>query len=95
MIRRTIHYAGRVQGVGFRYTAANLAKDFAVAGTVENLPDGRVKLVVEGELREIKAFTDAIAQAMQRNIRNADTTDCEATGEFGTTGTADSFRIQH
>ena len=46
--RRVVHYSGRVQGVGFRYTVRTLATRFAVTGFVRNLADGRVQLVVEG-----------------------------------------------
>ena len=49
MIRRTSHFSGHVQGVGFRYTVQDLAADFDVRGYVRNLPDGRVELVVEGD----------------------------------------------
>ena len=41
-------YEGDVQGVGFRYVARNVANDLGVAGGVENLNDGSVKLVAEG-----------------------------------------------
>lgn len=41
-------YEGDVQGVGFRYVARGLANDLGVAGGVENLNDGSVKLVAEG-----------------------------------------------
>ena len=40
-------YSGRVQGVGFRYTVKQVAAGYDVAGTVRNLPDGRVELVAE------------------------------------------------
>lgn len=40
-------FSGNVQGVGFRYTAYQLAKRFSVTGTVKNLNDGRVALYVE------------------------------------------------
>ena len=39
MIRKVVFYSGRVQGVGFRYTTANLAKRFHVAGYVQNLDE--------------------------------------------------------
>jgi acylphosphatase len=55
-----ILYSGRVQGVGFRYTVKSLAAGFELAGTVRNLPDGRVELVAEGDMAELKAFQRAI-----------------------------------
>ena len=60
--RRRLHifYSGRVQGVGFRYTVKSVAAGFMVAGTVRNLPDGRVELLAEGESTELKAFQQAI-----------------------------------
>ena len=39
----TIFFSGRVQGVGFRYATAQVARQFEVAGFVANLPDGRVR----------------------------------------------------
>ncbi len=42
----TIH--GKVQGVGFRYTAYLAFVDLAVQGTAENMPDGSVKINVQG-----------------------------------------------
>jgi len=41
--------SGRVQGVGFRYFTQNAAVREGVAGWVENLPDGRVEVFVEGD----------------------------------------------
>ena len=41
-------YSGEVQGVGFRYTARGIANGLGVAGGVENLDDGSVRLVAEG-----------------------------------------------
>ncbi len=60
--RKRLHvfYSGHVQGVGFRYTVKSVAAGFDVCGTVRNLPDGRVELVVEGETPELKAFQQAI-----------------------------------
>ena len=41
-------YAGEVQGVGFRHAARKIADSLGVAGGVENLADGTVRLVAEG-----------------------------------------------
>ena len=41
-------YQGEVQGVGFRHTVRSLASRLELAGGVENLPDGSVRMVAEG-----------------------------------------------
>lgn len=56
--RLEVIYTGRVQGVGFRFTAAHVAQGLRVTGYVRNLPDGNVELVVEGarpQLQEVLA----------------------------------------
>jgi acylphosphatase len=58
-----IHYSGRVQGVGFRYTVKTVATGFDVAGCVRNLPDGRVELIAEGDRAELEAFRADILNA--------------------------------
>ena len=66
--RRTVHFVGRVQGVGFRYTTKRLAADYDVTGFVKNLPDGRVQLVAEGEVKEIDHLVEAVQREMTGNI---------------------------
>jgi acylphosphatase len=61
--RLTVRYAGRVQGVGFRYTAKTVATGFELTGTVKNLPDGCVELVAEGLRTELDAFRAALHDA--------------------------------
>ncbi len=55
-----VFYEGRVQGVGFRYSARRVASGFDIAGYVRNLPDGRVELVASGEPREVDDFLQAL-----------------------------------
>ena len=45
-VRVTI--SGRVQGVFFRATCAELARDLGLAGSVRNLPDGRLSATFQG-----------------------------------------------
>jgi acylphosphatase len=61
--RLQVWYEGKVQGVGFRYTVKTLASGFDVVGTVRNLPDGRVELIVEGAREELSAFQQAIRES--------------------------------
>lgn len=89
MIRRTIYFSGRVQGVGFRYTAQAVAKRYAVTGFVRNLDDGRVELVAEGQEAEIGRMLADLKERMVDYIGRANATTSPATGEF------DSFSIRH
>ena len=63
--RKRLHvlYSGRVQGVGFRYTAKTVATGFEVTGVVRNLPDGRVELIAEGLKDELEGFQQAIRES--------------------------------
>ena len=80
--RREVIFAGNVQGVGFRYTAAGIAADYAVAGFVRNLRDGRVQIVAEGQVEEIDRFLAALQVRMHRYIRTTTTSEQAPTGEF-------------
>ena len=67
-----VFFSGRVQGVGFRYTALQVAKEFEVAGYVANLPDGRVQLEIEGDQVVVEAFLGALQDRMHGYIRKLD-----------------------
>ena len=82
MIRKTIYFAGRVQGVGFRETARHVARGYAVTGYVRNLPDRRVELVVEGEQQEIERFVAGITEKMEGFIKSQTHGTSQATAEF-------------
>ena len=58
---------GRVQGVGFRYFAYDLALREGVTGWVQNLPDGRVEAVVEGDAEAV----DRVERALRSGPRGA------------------------
>ena len=86
MIRLTVHFSGRVQGVGFRYNTVNIAKGFAVCGYVQNLPDGRVRLVVEGEAEDVNSLVEAVLAQMGRYVGSHTVDQSVATEEFGEPG---------
>jgi acylphosphatase len=47
-VRRRVLIVGRVQGVWFRESCRDQAQTAGVAGSVRNLADGRVEVVLEG-----------------------------------------------
>ena len=80
--RHEVYYSGRVQGVGFRYTARWVARRFAVTGFVKNLPDGRVHLVAEGRPDELRRFLDAVDAEMGHYVVDRQEQTGPATGRF-------------
>jgi acylphosphatase len=68
----TAFFTGRVQGVGFRYTALETAREFDVSGFVSNLEDGRVLLEAEGRPEEVEAFIAAVQERMHGFVRKVD-----------------------
>lgn len=78
-----VYYSGSVQGVGFRYSVKSVATGFEVAGTVRNLPDGRVELIAEGEKGELESFRQAIRDAgLEHFIRDEKIQWTDAGNEF-------------
>ena len=47
---------GRVQGVGYRYSCMEAAKEFDIKGFVKNRPDGSVYVEAEGYEDQISLF---------------------------------------
>lgn len=77
-----IYYSGRVQGVGFRFTAEDIAIELGVNGYVKNLRDGRVELVAEADEDTLKEFLVKLRRYFSGYIRNEDIDWLPATGEF-------------
>ncbi len=76
-------YSGKVQGIGFRYTAKSVASGFEVVGTVRNLSDGRVELIAEGTQSELEAFRQALREeGLQHFIDREEVNWAEALGGF-------------
>jgi len=79
---RRMLYRGRVQGVGFRYTAYSLARRSSVIGFVKNLQDGRVELVVEGAESDLETYLGRLAERMGDNIDGCDVAELPPDGSF-------------
>lgn len=84
----TIYFTGHVQGVGFRFTTLQVAKEFEVTGRVSNLADGRVQLEVEGNPREVNAFLASVEERMHGYIRKVERTSSQGSAQY------QDFRIQ-
>ena len=80
--RRELVFSGHVQGVGFRATAASLARRHSVRGFVRNLPDGSVEIIVEGAAPAIARFVDEVRAVFSNHIRDERDSQKPATGEF-------------
>ena len=83
LVRVNVHYSGRVQGVGFRYIVKSLVPGYEVLGTVKNLSDGRVEMVVEGQQEELEEFLQAIRDSgLRSNIQDESLVWGEAEDKF-------------
>lgn len=74
-------FHGRVQGVGFRLTATQIARRFAVEGYVKNMPDRTVEMVVRCEPATLEEFLAAVEEVFEghithREIREATPNEC-------------------
>ena len=59
-IRRRYHFVGAVQGVGFRWTATNLANSVGATGWGLNERDGSVTAEVQGIQEQVQAVIDGL-----------------------------------
>ena len=53
MIAKSIIFIGRVQGVGFRFTARRAADRRQLTGYVRNIPNGSVEMLAQGRSEDI------------------------------------------
>lgn len=81
-----VYYRGMVQGVGFRYTAQDLARESGVCGWAKNLSDGRVEITAEAEEEALKDFVKKIDEFLGGYIRDKEIKWLPATGEFNDFG---------
>jgi acylphosphatase len=82
-------YTGRVQGVGFRYRAVEIAREFPVAGWVKNLPTGQVELWAEGNENGVNGFLAAVRDNWGSFIREERVDWVPASGHYA------SFDVTH
>ena len=87
-IARRFYVTGRVQGVGFRYFTQDVAVREGVTGYVRNLADGRVEVMVEGDLEAVTRVERAVRSGPSgSNVHHVDTDVLTPSGAFK------SFRV--
>jgi acylphosphatase len=77
-----VYYSGKVQGVGFRAAAVEIAQDYPVTGWVKNLADGRVQLLVEGPAEGVDKFLAAVRSHWKDNIEKEEIEKPAPTGKY-------------
>lgn len=83
-MKKRLHvlYSGRVQGIGFRYTALDIARQQKVGGWVKNLDDGNVEIIAEASEDILNNFIQEINLHFSRYINDAKIEWLPASGEF-------------
>ncbi|WP_106497463.1 acylphosphatase [Lentibacillus sp. Marseille-P4043] len=83
--------SGRVQGVGFRYSAKQSAIKHQLVGWVRNNSNGTVELEVVGDESQVKHYLDILKSGFNRFIR---VDDLQLETSEKTTKEFDSFSIR-
>jgi len=69
MVAKHIIFIGRVQGVGFRFTAHRIADRCQLTGFVRNLSDGTVEMLAQGQTEDISDCIRDIEETFPDYIR--------------------------
>ncbi len=81
-IAKHIIFSGRVQGVGFRYTARQIAARYGLTGFVRNLSDGTVEMFAQGDANDLAQCLRDIGEAFARYVRDAKIEDASPDARF-------------
>jgi len=81
-------FKGRVQGIGFRFTAERLALNSGIKGWVKNLSGGDVELVCQADKKAIDSFLDKLRNQFNNYIAGEEIELTDATEKL------DNFQIR-
>ena len=84
-IAKHIFFSGRVQGVGFRFTAERVALRYELTGFVRNTSDSRVEMLLQGTEEDIESCIDDLQQTFA--VRDTQVEQVELDSSY------DDFRI--
>ena len=74
-VSKHIIFSGRVQGVGFRFTAHRIAMRYELTGFVRNLRDGTVEMVAEGPQEDVTGCIEDIRESFTGYVREVQIND--------------------
>lgn len=81
---RHIRIHGKVQGVGYRFYATRVARRLGLKGWIQNLRDGSVEALVEGEPDAIDEWIDDVREGPRyAEVTRIDQEVREYTGKLG------------
>jgi acylphosphatase len=69
MVAKHVIFSGRVQGVGFRFTAHRMAGRHRLTGYVRNLSDGTVEMLAQGAAQDIDDCISDIQDCLTGHVR--------------------------
>lgn len=81
-IARLITFSGRVQGVGFRFTAQRIACRYGIKGYVRNLPDGSVEMFAQSTGENIAETLKDISETFKANLRDTKIVNVTANSKY-------------
>src|SRR5215213_11012988 len=81
--RAHVRISGQVQGVFFRDSTSQKARELNLAGWVKNLPDGRVEAIFEGSSESVKEILRWCEEGPQHaSVENVDADIEDAGGDL-------------
>ena len=84
MERAHVFVSGKVQGVYFRATTREEARERGVTGWVRNLDDGRVEAVFEGKRGDVESMVEFCHEGSSAaRVKDVEVEWEDATGGFG------------
>lgn len=77
-----LKFFGKVQGVGFRYATYLLANELELVGSVKNLEDLSVEIIIQGPKAKIEYLIDYMSNIKRAPITNVVSKELEINNEL-------------
>ncbi len=89
MITQRTIFSGQVQGVGFRWTAVQCARNLPITGFIRNLVDGTVEMITTAEADAQQTLIDRLRSHFGASITGIDIHERPVVEDY------DDFQIRH